>query len=170
MLIGFGSSRGGQEDQRLLANVYAEDLLEFPLWAVQQGCSDFRRGKVADVNRAFAPSTAQLCNHVRQLVQVKEIERSKAEQARREAEWRAEAQRMAALAPPPPEPEPEAFGPWRPQEVLIEIAMAKFKPSEVPIEVEREAARIKAEMNGKEVMANVWREIAERSRQSWGGE
>jgi hypothetical protein len=68
MLIGFSSSRGSAEDQLTLARVYSEDLAPFPFWAIDRACRAFRTGAVTGVNRAFAPSTADLCAYVREIV------------------------------------------------------------------------------------------------------
>jgi hypothetical protein len=67
MMLGFSAARVSDEDAELVAAQYVRVLTHLPLWAVQQGCLRFARGRVTktecpDWKRAYAPSTAQLCH------------------------------------------------------------------------------------------------------------
>jgi len=66
MLLGFGSARATEEDAEAVVTQYVTVLAHLPLWAVAQACLSFARGRVTkaecpDWKRAYAPSTAQLC-------------------------------------------------------------------------------------------------------------
>jgi hypothetical protein len=66
MLLGFGSARASQEDAEAVVTQYVAVLAHLPLWAVQTACRRFASGSVTktecpDWQRAYAPSTAQLC-------------------------------------------------------------------------------------------------------------
>jgi hypothetical protein len=67
MMLGFGSARASEEDAEAVVTQYVTVLAHLPLWAVQQACRRFARGRVTkaecpDWKRAYAPSTAQLCH------------------------------------------------------------------------------------------------------------
>ena len=72
MLLGFGSARGSEDAEAIVAQ-YVTALAHLPLWAVQQACLHFARGSVTkaecpDWKPAYAPSTAQLCRLAEGLV------------------------------------------------------------------------------------------------------
>jgi hypothetical protein len=69
MMLGFGSARASEEDAEAVVTQYVRALEHLPLWAVEQACLRFARGRVTksecpDWKRAYAPSTAQLCHIV----------------------------------------------------------------------------------------------------------
>ena len=66
MMLGFSAARVSEADAELVATQYVKVLGHLPLWAVAQACLRFARGRVTkaeclDWKRAWAPSTAQLC-------------------------------------------------------------------------------------------------------------
>jgi hypothetical protein len=66
MLLGFGSARASEADAEAVVTQYVTVLAHLPLWAVQGACRRFATGTVTttecpDWQRAFPPSTAQLC-------------------------------------------------------------------------------------------------------------
>jgi hypothetical protein len=75
MLAGFGSSRASEDEAEVVAAQYAAALAGHPLWAIERACGRFSRGEVdADevgakhLDRAFAPSTAQLAMIAKKIV------------------------------------------------------------------------------------------------------
>jgi hypothetical protein len=69
MMLGFGSARASEEDAEAVVTQYVTALAHLPLWAVEETCLRFARGRVTkgecpDWKRAYAPSTAQLCHIV----------------------------------------------------------------------------------------------------------
>jgi hypothetical protein len=73
MMLGFSAARVSEEDAELVATQYVKALGHLPLWAVAQACLRFARGRVTkaecpDWKRAYAPSTAQLCQIAEALV------------------------------------------------------------------------------------------------------
>jgi hypothetical protein len=73
MMLGFSAARVSDDDAELVAAQYVRMLAHLPLWAVQQACLRFARGRVTktecpDWKRAYAPSTAQLCHVAEALV------------------------------------------------------------------------------------------------------
>jgi hypothetical protein len=66
MFLGFGASRVSESDAQTHVAQYVAVLAHLPLWAVQRACRRFASGNVTraecpDWKRAYAPSTAQLC-------------------------------------------------------------------------------------------------------------
>jgi hypothetical protein len=66
MFLGFGASRASESDAQTHVAQYVTVLAHLPLWAVQGACRRFASGNVTiaecpDWKRAYAPSTAQLC-------------------------------------------------------------------------------------------------------------
>ena len=66
MFLGFGASRVSESDAQTHVTQYVAVLAHLPLWAVQRACRRFASGNVTraecpDWKRAYAPSTAQLC-------------------------------------------------------------------------------------------------------------
>jgi hypothetical protein len=64
MLVGFNKSASKDEAQAVVAQ-YIFALQHLPIWAIKRACGKFARGEVSandveGVNRAFAPTTAQL--------------------------------------------------------------------------------------------------------------
>lgn len=66
MLSGFGSSRANEKEAMTVVAQYCAVLQAMPLWAIRRACGRFSRGEVGPdeidgkIDRAFAPSTAQL--------------------------------------------------------------------------------------------------------------
>jgi hypothetical protein len=66
MLTGFGSSRGSEQEAAAVVAQYVSVLQNMPLWAIRRACGRFARGEVqpdeidGKLDKAFAPSTAQL--------------------------------------------------------------------------------------------------------------
>jgi hypothetical protein len=89
MMLGFSSVRASEEDAEAVAKQYVAMLAHLPLWAVQQTCLRFARGRVTktecpDWKLAYAPSTAQLC-HVA-CIGARVLERRVSDHCR--ADWR----------------------------------------------------------------------------------
>lgn len=67
LLLSFGSSRAaGEEEAAAVLTQYVKVLEGMPIWAIKRACGRFERGEVepsevqGKLDRAFAPSTAQL--------------------------------------------------------------------------------------------------------------
>lgn len=57
-----------REGQKLRLETYLADLGGFPAWVVQIACVKVRRGLFPQLNRAFAPTSAELAEIVRELL------------------------------------------------------------------------------------------------------
>ena len=70
----FGSfPQSPMSDPDLQIRAYLETVLDFECVDVLAAVERFRQGEVKEVNKAYCPSTAQLCDEVRYRKQMREI-------------------------------------------------------------------------------------------------